>query len=309
MLKSIALAAAVALSAAAVDAAPVTTVTLPGSGIFPESMTSTRNGDLYVGSSGNGGVYRAKAGSSAAILWLDPAKTGLKSVLGVFPDEKQGLLFVCSVSPQGVPRDLSTQYLYGFDLKTAAQKVKVAMPDPTKAVCNDMDIGKDGALYVTDTGTKSIFRLAKGGSKLEPWITDDKLAGIDGIATAGDGFYANSVTARKLFHIAVGADGKAGAITELKPSLPLAGPDGMRRTAANRFLLAENSATVGRISEVTVNGDQASVRVIKEDPGVTAMTLVGNTVWIDNARFAYRPGQPKANEDPGPFVVYSAPLR
>lgn len=310
MLKSVAVAAALNLTALSVFAAPATTVSLPGTRIFPESITATRNGDLYIGSYGNGGVYRAKAGATTAELWLDPAKTGIKTALGVFADESQGALFVCSISSQEVARDPASQYLYASDLATGAQKAKIVMPDPAKAVCNDMDIGKDGALYVTDTGTNSIYRLAKGGSKLETWITDAKLAGIDGIATAGDGgFYVNSVTVSKLFHVSMTADGKAGAITELKPSLPLAGPDGMRKTAGNRFLLAENSATVGRISEVTVTGDQAAVRVIKQDPGVTAMTLVGNQVWIDNAKFAYRAGQAKGNEDPGPFNVYSVPLR
>ncbi len=310
MLKSVAAAAALLLAAAPAVAAPASSVSLPGTRLFPESITATRNGDLYIGSYGNGGVYRAKAGASAAALWLDPAKTGIKTALGVFADESQGVLFVCSISSQEVARDPASQFLYAFDLKTGAPKAKIAMPDPAKAVCNDMDIGKDGALYVTDTGTSSIYRLGKGGSKLETWITDARLAGIDGIATAGDGgFYVNSVTVSKLFHIAMGADGKAGGITELKPSLPLAGPDGMRKTAGDRFLLAENSATSGRVSEVTVNGDQASVRVIKQDPGVTAMTLIGNRVWIDNAKFAYRTGQAKGAEDPGPFVIYSAPLR
>ncbi len=287
----------------------MTSVTLEGKRIFPESIASTKNGDLYVGSYGTGAVYRIKPGQTTASVWLDPAKTGIKAGLGVFADEGSNTLFVCQITPQGEAANPANANLHAFDLRTGAFKAKVPMLSPEKAVCNDMDVGKDGALYVTDTGNGAIYRLAKGAKQFEPWLADAKLGRIDGIATAADGFYANDVGGSKLFHIAQGKDGRAGAITELKTSMPISGPDGMRRLGPNSFLLAENSTTVGRIDEVTVKGDQASIRVIKDDPGVTAMTLVGKMVWIDNAKFAYRTGQPKAAETPEPFTIYAVPLR
>jgi sugar lactone lactonase YvrE len=310
MLKPLALAAILTAGAFAAHAAAPTTVTLEGSRIFPESIASTRDGTLYVGSYGTGAVYRIRPGDSRAGVWIDPARSGIKAALGVFADEGAKTLYVCSISPQEGPRDPANAALYAFDLATGAQKARIAMPEPDKAVCNDMDIGKDGALYVTDTGTASVYRLRKGASALETWVKDDRLAGIDGLAFAGDGsLYVNTVTTSKLFHIAVTPRGEASTITELKPSMPIAGPDGMRSLGGNRFLLAENSTSVGRIDEVTVNGDVAAIRVIKVDPGVTGMALVGDTVWINNAKFDHRVGQPKAAIPPEPFTIYAVPLR
>ena len=112
----------------------------------------------------------------------------------------------------------------------------------------------------------------------------------------------------RLFAIRMGMDSTPGEITELKPSIPLNRPDGMRSIGGNKFIMAENAAEVGRVTEVTVNGDQAEVRVLKVDPGVTAITKVGNKVWVDNMKSAYRGNGPMKDKSPEPFTVYAIPL-
>ena len=89
--------------------------------------------------------------------------------------------------------------------------------------------------------------------------------------------------------------------------MKLAGPDGMRSLGGNRFLLAENNVMTGRLDEVTVTGDQASIRVLKEQPGVTAMTRIGNRAWVNNAKFAYRGNGPMKDQSPEPFTEYAIP--
>ena len=83
----------------------------------------------------------------------------------------------------------------------------------------------------------------------------------------------------------------------------------MRALGGNKFLMAENSNDVGRVTEVTVNGDKAELRVLKEEPGVTAITRVGDMIWVDNAKFAYRGNGPKKDQSPEPFTVYAIPLK
>ena len=278
-------------------------VEIQDTGVFPESVTSTRGGDLIIGSIAKGAVYRAPAGAAAATLWLDPAKTGIKAALGVYADERANVLYVCSISPQGQARQPQYSALRAFDLKTGAARGSYAMPDPDKATCNDIDVAAEGTAYVTDTGNARVLTLAKGAAELKTWVQDDRLAGIDGLAFGGDGtLYVNTVTTGRLFAIS-----KAGAITELKTSLKLAGPDGMRSLGGNRFLLAENNVMTGRLDEVTVTGDQASSRVLKEQPGVTAMTRIGNRAWVNNAKFAYRGNGPMKDQSPEPFTEYAIP--
>lgn len=311
--KAIAFFAAVGFIAAppTAQAAAVTTVVIDDTQVFPESITSTQAGDLIIGSAGKGAVYRAKAGSDKATRWLDPAKTGMANVLGVFADDRANTLYVCSAppaAPPGTQRQSQLAVLRTFDLQTGAPKASYPMIDQDKATCNDIDVAADGTAYVADTGGGQILRLKKGASALEVWIKDDRLAGADGLALGDGVLYVNSVTQSRLFSIAVGAGGAAGQIVELQPSMKISRPDGMRALGGNKFLLAENAAEVGRVSVVTVTGDKADIKVLKVDPGVTAMTRVGNVVWVDNAKFAYRNNGPMKDQSPEPFTIYAIPL-
>ena len=77
-------AAAVALAAGVAQAQDIA---MPDNHAFPESITSDKAGDIIIGSMGKGGVYRAKAGSDAAELWIDPKVSGVTFMAGVFADD------------------------------------------------------------------------------------------------------------------------------------------------------------------------------------------------------------------------------
>src|SRR3546814_14505393 len=65
-------------------------------GAFPESITSTEDGGLILGSVGGGAIYRVAPGSSKAEPWIVPAAAG-HSVFGVLADESRNTLWACSV--------------------------------------------------------------------------------------------------------------------------------------------------------------------------------------------------------------------
>jgi len=80
-------------------------------------------------------------------------------------------------------------------------------------MCNDIAIGADGSVYVTDSFTPNIFRLAPGASALEVFITDPRLApapngvGLDGIAFGADGhLYVTQFIPGALFRITIRGD-------------------------------------------------------------------------------------------------------
>ena len=298
--------AALGLGAAAHAAAPAP-ITIDDTGVFPESLTATSAGDLIIGSSAKGTIYRAKAGQPKAAIWIDPKTSGMSAVLGVFADDKGKTLYVCSAA-LGAPPDKADQLsaLRLFDLNTGAAKAAYPMPGGGKALCNDVAIGKDGTVFVSETIGGQVLVLKKGASALETWIKDPKLGFVDGIAIGGDGaVYVNTVTTGHMYRIAVGAGGAAGEITELQPSTKLGGPDGLRSIGGLRFLQAENQT--GRISLVTVAGTTATVTPLKEgEPGVTAMALVKGQVWAVNAKMAYRRDPALKDKDPNPFLVEPA---
>ena len=102
---------------------------------------------------------------------------------------------------------------------------------------------------------------------------------IDGLTLLADGaLYVNTYSTGKLLRIPIGPDGAAGPIVQLTTSLPLAHPDGLRTVGRNVMLQAEGQV---RLAEITIDGDRAEVRVIKDGlTGATAVTLVGDTAFV-----------------------------
>ena len=284
-------------------------ISMPENRAFPESITSDKAGDIIIGSMGNGGVYRAKAGSDAATLWIDPKVSGITFMAGVFADDATNTLYACS-GLNGAPPDQAAQKsaVKAFDLKTGAAKASYPMPYGAMSFCNDFAVDKTGNVYVTDTVAGAVHRLKKGGSALEVWIKDAKLAGADGVAVGGDGnVYVNSVFQNKLFRIPVAKDGAAGAITELTPSSKMSSPDGLRSLGGMRFLQAEGGN--GRIEVVTVSGDTATITPIKEnEPGLTAMTVARGQVFALNGKMNYMRDKALQGQDPGPVKAEAVAL-
>jgi sugar lactone lactonase YvrE len=274
---------------------------------FPESVTSTRDGTLYAGSFNLGGVVKAAPGGKAE-QFVKPGAGGSRSILGVLADETSGMLYVCSndITGFGVPGpgDTKGAWLKTFDLASGALKGSFALEDP-KSLCNDVAVGSDGAVYVTDSFTPNVYRLKPGGTALEPWATDPMLApakdgvGLDGIAFGSDGnLYVTTYIPAALFRIAV-RDGKAGAVTALKSSRPLDHADAMRRFGDSLLLIEGN----GKLDKVTIKGDGAEIETIQD--GFTepvSVTQVGNTAWVAEGKLSYIIGDNK-EKDPGPFTI------
>jgi hypothetical protein len=72
-------------------AAAPSKINLPGPRAFPESSTSTSDGTIFVGNIAEGGILRVKNGQ--AEVWIKPGTFGIRSIFGVFADEKTGTLW------------------------------------------------------------------------------------------------------------------------------------------------------------------------------------------------------------------------
>src|SRR5689334_20289902 len=151
------------LTAASAFAAQPTEIVLPGKGIFPESITSTSDGTLIIGSLGHGNVSRIAPGKTAAEEWIKPGTGGLNGVLGVFADEKGKNLWVCSNNLENKGEATSVK---SFDLKTGAPKGTYPLPGDN-ALCNDIATAANGTTYITDTRQNSVLMLKAGSKSLE----------------------------------------------------------------------------------------------------------------------------------------------
>ena len=301
----LAAALAAAALATAASAAPRGDIRIDDTHVYPESLSAAADGTIYVGSI-KGMVFRARPGSAMAEPWVQPE--GVLSILGVLADSAHGTLWLCS-APNNFrnPPAVGTSALMALDLKTGKPKGVWPFPAPASA-CNDITIAKDGTAYVSDTPNGRVFTVKRGAKALELFAQDDGLKGIDGIAFAGDGtLYANIVTKGRLVRVDRGTDGKFSGVAVLQPSQPLAGPDGFRLISGRRFLLAEGNS--GRIDEATIEGDKATIKVLKEGlaspPGVT---YVGKTAYAIEGKITYLIDPKLKGQEPGPFLVRAIPL-
>jgi sugar lactone lactonase YvrE len=288
-------------------AQPVTEITLPGTRLFTESITSTKDGTLIVGSLGKGDVSRIAHGSTAVTEWIKPGTNGLNAVYGVFADEKFKTLWVCSNhydDGTGVAPAVKT-----FDLKTGAAKGSYTLPGDV-TFCNDIAVAANGTAYITDTRQGSLVMLKPGAKELEVAAKDPLLAGADGLAFGEKTvLYVNSVTAGKLLRVDLGPDGKAKSIVELKISQPLTRPDGMRAIGKNRLLMAENSGNMDIVTFSGQDGQNADIKTIKAGLEATpAVTATRGMAWIAEGKLNYRNDPKFKDKDPGTFKIYAVPL-
>jgi len=302
--------------ACAAAAAERSEIAIPGDRAYPESLSSSSDGTIYIGSFAEGGVVRVPPGAGQAEPWIKPGANDSRSTLGVLADDRSGTLWVCSndMSAMGVvtPGTAKGSAVKSFDLKTGAPKGSAALPGD-RTLCNDIAIGPDGAAYVTDSFNPHVLRLKPGSNQFEVWATDPRFtvkngAGLDGIAFGGDGnAYVDTFNGNGLFRIAVAENGTAGKITQLETSRPIKLPDGMRRYGANTLLMIEGA---GRLDRVTVDGDKATVDTIKEGyDGPVAVTQIGDTAWVLEGQLHYLLDPKSKGQKPRlPFRAYAVPL-
>jgi sugar lactone lactonase YvrE len=245
----------------------------------PESLTLAPGGVLIVGSASTPFVYRVRPGSATAEKFVDASAEGPGTFFfGMLADAAANTLWTCQLTPvEGATPVKRHTALRAFDLSTGAQKLRWNLPGDN-STCNDFAIGPDKSLYITDTANSRIYRLPAGASMAELFLEDRALYGIDGITFLNGTLYANNVFSNNLYRIPVDAAGKAGQPVDIWMDQPIKGPDGMR-AANGKLLVAENGS--GKISVITVNGDKASVAVIREGLMTpTGVEPAGDIIWI-----------------------------
>jgi len=245
----------------------------------PESLTAGPGGVLYVGSASTPFVYKVRPGATTAEKFIDASAEGPGTFFfGMLADGATNTLFTCQLTP--VPDTTPVKRhttLRSFDLATGAPKIRWDLPGDNNT-CNDFAIGPDKALYITDTANSKIFRLPAGASSAELFFEHRVLNGIDGITFLNGVLYVNNVFFNKLYRIPVDASGKPGQPVDIWMDQPVKGPDGMR-AANGKLLVAENGS--GKITALTINGDKASVTVLKEGLKTpTGVEPAGDTIWI-----------------------------
>jgi len=293
---------AILLAAMAVPAAAATDITVDEPMAFPESLSATADGTVYIGLT-KGAVYRAMPGETAAKPFISKDAGHFGVVLGVLTDSATDTLWVCDNA--GKAASLKT-----FSLKTGISKKIYAFP--RGGICNDIALkGRDA--YITDTRSGRILKLASGSDTLTTWYVNDASdQSLDGLVWQNGALYTNTYNGNNVIRISVNPDGSAAKGVNLKPSMDVYQPDGMRLSSDGKILMIEGRGKDGngRLDEVTVNGDAATIKVIKDHYMIpAAVTVVGNTAYVLEAKFNYQRDPVLKGKDPAPFKAYAVPLK
>jgi hypothetical protein len=272
---SVAVAAALLLSSGA--ALADLTVTTVDNNAGPESITAAPDGGLILGSANKPFIYRSAKGATEAKKFIDASGDGAVTFLGVLSEPATNTLWACELKASADGKGRAST-LVSYNLKTGAPKARWALPGATN-VCNDMSVGPDKALYVSDTSNGRIYRVKPGSSDGE-LVLEDKtnLTGIDGLSFLNGVLYVNNVQAGTIFRIPLDSSGKAGAAVPIKLDTPLKGPDGMRADG-NVLFVAENRNQ--RASMITIAGDTGHVTMILGGLSLpTAIEPAGKILWV-----------------------------
>jgi sugar lactone lactonase YvrE len=259
---------------------------LPGNAYFPESLSASADGTLFVGSLATGQVTAfANGATEGRTVVGDATVTGVAGV-HVEGDE----LWLCSVDTTFQrPTELRSFALDG----TPREAFSLGA-----GFCNDLAFDAAGRLYVTDSFSGTVLRLEDGA--LVPWLEDPALApamagafGLDGIAFTGGALYVTKFDTGGVYRIAIAADGSAGAVTELGT---FASPDGLRALGEDSLLLVEGA---GRLVRLAIAGGTPTVLADDLDMP-TAVVHARGSAWVTEGQL----GRLFAGEAPNlPFAV------
>jgi hypothetical protein len=245
----------------------------------PESLAAAPDGTLIVGSASTPYVYRIKPGSTTPDVFIDAsAEPAGTFFFGQLVDGNT--VWSCMLTPVAGSNPVQRHTaLIASDLATGQRKLRWDLPG-ANSTCNDMAVGPDKALYISDTGNAKIFRLAPGATSAELWLDHRNVTGIDGLAFLNGVLYYNSVFFNNLYRVPVDAQGKAGTPVQIWMDAPVKGIDGMR-VANGKIFQAENGS--GKVHMLTINGDTAHVTVLKEGLNQpTAIEPGRGELWIAN---------------------------
>ena len=221
-------------SAAAVQPADSSTRTITGEFSTPESVLYDEVNDVYLvsningaplGKDDNGFISRVKPdGTVEALKWIDGARADIRLNAPKGMAIHGDTLFVADI-------DTVRAYLMSSKIELMGRAV------PGATFLNDLTVGPDGTLYVSDSGmtgdfkpngSDAVYRFDKGGAKAV--VKGTWLAQPNGLAAGAEGLTVVPNGGNAVVRIAPGSS-KADTLAVL----PGAGLDGLVRQDANNL--------------------------------------------------------------------------
>ena len=201
-------------------------------------------------------------------------------------------------SPTGLALHDRTLYVADVDqlveINAASGEIVKRYPAKGATFLNDVAIGPDGTVYVSDTPSNTIWRLKDGS--FEPWIADDKLNGPNGLLVQGDTLVVASLgkipgvgQKQELAGLSL-ISLKDQSVTKLGNGKPIGNLDGLELLQPGVYLVTDWAA--GALYRVDAKGK--AEQLIDLNQGSADLTYLPDKktvlipMMLDNTLVAYR---------------------
>jgi len=201
-------------------------------------------------------------------------------------------------SPTGLALHDRTLYVADVDqlveINAASGEIVKRYPAKGATFLNDVAIGPDGTVYVSDTPSNTIWRLKEGS--FEPWLADDKLNGPNGLLVQGDTLVVASLgkipgvgQKQELAGLSL-ISLKDQSVTKLGNGKPIGNLDGLELLQPGVYLVTDWAA--GALYRVDAKGK--AEQLIDLNQGSADLTYLPDKktvlipMMLDNTLVAYR---------------------
>lgn len=298
-------AAALAAAALLLAAPPVEAQTLPDTvrirdpGLHPEGVEwDAPRGRFLVGSVTRGTVTAVGDDGGLTELVRDTALTGS---IGIHVDGRRGRLLVADAdvsAVQGSGRGHARLGIYELETGRRLRHVDLGVLRPeSRHFANDLTVGPDGSVYVTDSFAPVIYRVPTEGDP-SVLVEDPRLGsegfGLNGIVHHPDGYLLAAVAGRRSL-VRVPLDAPA-ELREVELDEPFAADGLVLREDGTLVAVATTGGGEERRSEVlwlrSPDG-WSSARIVERAPapGATTAALRGGAVYVVNPHFGGMGGE------------------
>jgi sugar lactone lactonase YvrE len=235
---------------------------LPETDIVPEGIAwDAARGTFLVSSQYRRQILRLKPDGKATPL-TQPAQDGVGMLFGLALDTKSGVVWAVSTADAAmkgyVPADEGKAALVAFDLETG-RLVRRLTPAGVRAF-DDVALGPDGSVYVSEGTQGEIEVLSPGASELRTLLPPGSISGPQGMAPSADGkrLYVSSY-GRGLWVVDV-ATGKVERLSGVGLP-PLQGIDGLVR-CGERLIAVQNGLTPVKVLRIDLSADGSGVAAV-----------------------------------------------
>ncbi|WMW62192.1 hypothetical protein RE680_03745 [Serratia marcescens] len=299
---------------AAISAAcAASSMTLPPGALYPNGIARAADGTLYVGFVTSGNVLRKRPGKAWETFFPGADTVFASNALRL--DEKRGLLW--GNSPDFLSGGKArANRIYALNVADGTLDRSLALP--AGEMGNDIVLGADGTVYVTETRGGGILRLRPGETAFSTLFQDPQLAAPSRLGAAGIVLLDD-----RLMAVANFGTGKLYTLSYNDPQPQLAemqlprlieNPDGMGLAQDGALIVLENAIQSGhgRILRIALPkaAGMHQLEVLREgmESPVNLTITPQGCAFISESRIRHRLLPGHETDVPDSFRLYQLPL-